>query len=159
MGGNKVAPEADNSETKTATDINANSAFADQTARLRFHPTDDAYVMESKPYDNFNDRFIVVDQNKRFDGLLRFYVSGLENRHVNYVKLRLFVSNASRFGGNFYRCTDKWHEEVVTWDTVPSISGNKRSGEPIAVVQTVAVDNWCRRSSSPIPPYRNCVEI
>ena len=84
--------------------------FQDNMARLRFLPTDDAYVQEDRPYQNHNDRFVVADSNLRYDGLLRFYVQGIENRRINYVRLRLYVSNQSNFGGNFYRCKHTWHE-------------------------------------------------
>ena len=109
-----------------------------QAARLRFTPTDDAYVKESEPYANYNDHYVVVDQNARYDGLLRFYVHGLENRKVEYVKLRLYVSNQSTMGGNIYRCRDDWHEDMVTWDSVPSIIGD----QPIALVQAALLDEW-----------------
>jgi len=112
--------------------------FQDNTARLRFAPSDDAYVQEDKPYENYNDKYIVADQILRYDGLLRFYVQGLENRRINYVRLRLYVSNQSNFGGNFYRSKHTWHEDVVTWDTAPSIRG----AQPLAVVNAVLKDEW-----------------
>jgi hypothetical protein len=108
------------------------------SARLRFTPTDDAYVQESQPYANYNDHYIVVDQNARYDGLLRFYVQGLERRKIEYVKLRLYVSNQSTVGGNVYTCKDDWHEDMVTWDSVPSIIGD----HPIAVVKAALLDQW-----------------
>jgi hypothetical protein len=108
------------------------------SARLRFTPTDDAYVQESQPYANYNDLYIVVDQNARYDGLLRFYVQGLERRKIEYVKLRLYVSNQSTAGGNIYTCKDDWHEDMVTWDSVPSIIGD----HPIAVVKAALLDQW-----------------
>jgi hypothetical protein len=114
------------------------SSLEQQVARLRFTPTDDAYVHEDQPDENYNDRVIVSDENKRYDGLLRFYVQGLENRRVEYVKLRLYVSNQSQFGGNFWKCRNEWHEDVVTWDTVPSIQGS----QPLAVVHAVLLDEW-----------------
>ena len=110
----------------------------DSSTVLRFDPSDDAYVQEERPQQNFNDNYIVVDQNLRFDGLLRFYVQGIQGRTVNYVKLRLYVSNPSYFGGNFYACNADWHEDVVTWDTVPSILGQ----EPLAIVNAVLQDQW-----------------
>ena len=121
---------------------------SDGVARLRFTPTDDAYVQEDEPNVNFHNcpdttmicdpRFVVVDANKRFDGLLRFYVQGIDGRHIEYVKLRLYVRDASMFGGNFYKSNSEWHEDVVTWDTVPSIIGN----QPLAVVNAVLVNQW-----------------
>ena len=113
--------------------------FQDNTARLRFTPTDDAYVQEKQPYQNYNDRFIVVDENLRYDGLLRFYVQGLDGRRINYVKLRLYVVNRSSFGGNFYKCRHTWYKDVVTWDAAPSILGAR----PVAVVShAVLEDDW-----------------
>lgn len=119
-------------------DKDISSSLQDQGAPLRFSPTDDAYVQESQPSVNYNDRFIVVDEDERFDGLIRFYVQGTENRRIEYAKLRLFVSNESMFGGKFYKCAADWHEDVVTWDTVPSIVGDK----PLTVVDAAILGEW-----------------
>ncbi|KAL9180409.1 hypothetical protein ACHAXT_008379 [Thalassiosira profunda] len=116
----------------------SNSAFEDGTARLHFKPTDDAYVQLDMPSENFNDRFIVVDNDLRFDGLLRFYVQGLEGRRVRQVKLRLYVANQSTFGGHVYRCKNDWHEDVVTWDNAPSIVG----GQPLATIHSATLADW-----------------
>jgi chitinase len=110
----------------------------DTSAILRFDPSDDAYVQEAKPGENWNDDYIVIDQNLRFDGLIRFFVQGTEGRRVNYAKLKLYVSQASDFGGNFYACKTDWHEDIVTWDSAPSILNNK----PLAVINSVSVDDW-----------------
>ncbi len=119
-------------------DKDISSSLQEQGAPLRFSPTDDAYVQESQPSVNYNDRFVVVDENERFDGLIRFYVQGIEGRSIEYVKLRLFVSNESMFSGNFYQCDADWHEDVVTWDTVPSIVGDK----PLAIVNATILGEW-----------------
>jgi len=109
------------------------------STKLRFAPSDDAYVQEEKPYENFNDNYLVADQNLRFDGLLRFNVQGVEDRVIKYAKLRLFVVNPSDSGGKFYQCRDDWHEDVVTWDKAPSIL----SGSPLAVIDhAVLKDQW-----------------
>jgi hypothetical protein len=105
---------------------------------LRFDPSDDAYVQEAKPGENWNDEYIVVDQNLRFDGLIRFFVQGIEGRRVSSVNLKLYVSQESDFGGKFYACKTDWHEDVVTWDSAPSIIDQK----PLAVVQAVVMDEW-----------------
>ncbi|KAL7501033.1 hypothetical protein ACHAWT_009188, partial [Skeletonema menzelii] len=109
------------------------------STKLRFGPSDDAYVQEEKPYENFNDNYIVADQNLRFDGLLRFNIQGVEDRVINYAKLRLFVVNPSDAGGKFFQCRDDWHEDVVTWDRAPSII----SGSPVAVINHALLqDQW-----------------
>jgi hypothetical protein len=41
-------------------------------------------------------------------------------------------------GGNIYKCSDDWHEDVVTWDSVPSIIGD----QPVAVVKAALLDEW-----------------
>jgi len=122
----------------SASTIVSLSSPAYQAARLRFTPTDDAYVQEGMPYANYNDHYVVVDQDARYDGLLRFYVHGLEDRKVEYVKLRLYVSNQSTMGGKIFKCREDWHEDVVTWDSVPSIIGDK----PIAIVNAALLDEW-----------------
>ncbi len=71
------------------------------------------------------------------------------------MKLRLYVVNRSSFGGNFYKCQNTWHEDVVTWDAAPSILGTR----PVAVVShAVLEDNWVEvdltglvRSNGPVP--------
>ena len=119
------------SSSSKATDV--------ESTKLRFSPSDDAYVQQEKPYENFNDNYIVADQNLRFDGLLRFNVQGVEGRVINYAKLRLFVVNPSDSGGRFYKCRDDWHEDVVTWEKAPSIL----SGSPLAVIDhAVLKDQW-----------------
>ena len=110
----------------------------DNSAILRFDPSDDAYVQEARPGENWNDNYIVIDQNLRFDGLIRFFVQGIKDRKVNYAKLKLFVSQESDFGGKFYACNADWHEDIVTWDSAPSILSDK----PLAVVNTVIKDDW-----------------
>jgi hypothetical protein len=116
----------------------ATAVQADSTTILRFDPSDDAYVQEEQPRENFNDNYVVIDQNLRFDGLIRFYVQGINDRVISYVKLRLYVSNKSVFGGNFYACKTDWHEDVVTWDSAPSIISQK----PLAIVQAVLEEEW-----------------
>lgn len=135
-----VANEPASALTSTAVSQDKATVMSsqDQSIPLRFTPTDDAYVQASQPSVNYDDRFVVVDQNERYDGLLRFYVQGIEHRSIEYVKLRLFVSNQSMFGGNFYKCNADWHEDVVTWDTVPSIVGDA----PLAVVNAAILNEW-----------------
>lgn len=117
----------------------AEAAFmTDSSEVLRFDPSDDAYVQQAKPRENWNDSYIVIDQNLRFDGLVRFFVQGIKERKVNYAKLKLFVSQSSDFGGKFYACRADWHEDIVTWDSAPSILNQK----PLAVVNTIAKDEW-----------------
>lgn len=110
----------------------------DDSIILRFEPSDDAYVQEEQPTTNYNDNYIVVDKNLRFDGLIRFYVQGVKGRKLTNVKLRLFVSNESYFGGNFYACNANWHEDVVVWDDVPSVI----SQTPLAVVKAAPKGDW-----------------
>lgn len=107
------------------------------STKLRFGPTDDAYVQQQKPYANFNDNYIVADQNLRFDGLLRFNIQGVEDRSINYAMLRLFVVNPSDAGGKFYQCRDDWHEDVVTWEKAPSIT----NASPVAVIDHAILQN------------------
>ena len=106
---------------------------------LRFSPTDDAYIQQEKPNENFNDNYIVADENLRFDGLFRFHVQGVEDRVIKYAKLRLFVANPSIGGGKFYECRNDWHEDVVTWERAPSFL----SGTPLAVINHALLkDQW-----------------
>jgi hypothetical protein len=41
-------------------------------------------------------------------------------------------------GGKFFKCREDWHEDVVTWDSVPSIIDDK----PLAIVKAALLDEW-----------------
>ena len=53
--------------------------------------------------------------------LLKFTVSGIGNKSIVSVKLRLYCVDGSPFGGEFHRVADTtWSEGSVNWNTAPS---------------------------------------
>ena len=55
------------------------------------------------------------------DFLVKFDVSGIGTSTVTDVRLRLFVTNSSSFGGEFLVDSDStWDESNVTWNTAPT---------------------------------------
>ena len=91
---------------------------------LTFNPTDDAYVKESSPTRNYNRADIAVDASSKKDGLLRFEVSGIGNGTVASAVLRLYVTDSSPYGGDFFKMNDvNWSENTVTWETAPAGDG------------------------------------
>jgi hypothetical protein len=53
--------------------------------------------------------------------LLKFAVSGIGNKPILSVKLRLYCVDGSPFGGEFHRLADTtWNETAVNWNTAPS---------------------------------------
>jgi hypothetical protein len=52
--------------------------------------------------------------------LLKFNVSGVGNKPILSVKLRLYCADGSPFGGEFHRVADStWNESSVNWNTAP----------------------------------------
>ena len=86
-----------------------------------FTPIDDATVRSSSPDKNYgSDSTLQADNDPSDDFLIKFVVSGLNNRSVLGAKLRLYNVNKSDIGGEFYSVADNtWVEDSVTWNTAP----------------------------------------
>ena len=53
------------------------------------------------------------------------------------MKLRLYVTDGSASGGNWYLVSNNWTENTVVWGNKPEISGN-----PVASVGAVTAGTW-----------------
>jgi len=91
------------------------------TDTLTFTPSADATVKSESPDKNYGLENELEVDNVPFDNfLLKFDVSGINNRQVLSAKLRLFNRNESNVGGEFYYVNENnWDENSVTWNTAP----------------------------------------
>jgi chitodextrinase len=89
---------------------------------LTFTPTDDSTIRQNSPDDNYGaDVELEVDGVTSVkDFLMRYDISGIGSLTVTDVKLRLWVTNSSSFGGEVRLDSDTmWSEGTVTWNTAP----------------------------------------
>jgi hypothetical protein len=106
---------------------------------LIFTPVDDATIKSNSPDLNFGLAGQLQADNAPYDNfLMKFDVSGINNRPVLSAKLRLYNVNQSDSGGDFYYIADNtWSENTVTWNTAPIAGSN-----PIASLGPVAKYIW-----------------
>jgi IPT/TIG domain len=107
------------------TGVGSDTSQADFTvtgAAITFGPDADTYVRSDKPAKNFGAAItFLVDASPVTDSLLRFTVSGVGAGPVASAKLRIYCTDGSGAGGNFYEVTDNsWPESTVTWSTAPT---------------------------------------
>jgi hypothetical protein len=94
---------------------------AAQPAVLTFRPVADATLLGDMPSTNLGSSPTLETDNspvKHF--LLRFEVTGVGERTVSGVKLRLVNSNSSAKGGNFRAAGNGWTENGVTFANATS---------------------------------------
>jgi len=93
---------------------------------ITFTPIDDAQISRGSRDANFGDESLfTVDDDPRRDGLLRFAVTGLAQRSVSRVILRLYVRDQSNSGGKAFATTSStWNEQSVTWNNAPGFAGS-----------------------------------
>jgi hypothetical protein len=126
-------PAPTNTPTRTPT-----STAATQIV-LTFMPAADTYVQSDTPTTNYGaaSRF-VVDNSPVRNTLLKFTVSGIGNRSVSRVRLRLYCVDGSPVGGEFHRVTDAgWNEGSVSWSTAPTAEA-----PVLASLGSVSAGNW-----------------
>lgn len=124
---------------------------------LRFTVSEDAYVTDASPDKVFNNRQLLLSNAESdcssendCDGhsskiYLKFEVSGLQNRKIAYVKLRLNATNTSGDGGQVYLLdTTNWSESNLTWNNAP-----KPSGQSIGSFNAIADGGWKEVSLPP----------
>ncbi|MGB7874877.1 MAG: DNRLRE domain-containing protein [Anaerolineales bacterium] len=89
---------------------------------LTFTPAEDATVKSDSPDANYGSRgTLQADNNPSDNFLLKFTLSGLNDRPVSSAKLRLYNVNSSDTGGDLYSVADNmWVEDTVTWNTAPT---------------------------------------
>jgi pectate lyase len=106
---------------------------------LTFAPVADATIRAGSPNTNYgSEDKLEVDKSSRADGLIKFAVSGIGSDQVASAKLRLYNSNSSKTGGDFYPVADSsWSEQSVTWNNAPPADQGK-----IASLGAVTKGNW-----------------
>jgi calcineurin-like phosphoesterase family protein/fibronectin type III domain protein len=117
---NTPTPTSVLTSTPTFTATATPTAGAGNT--LTFTPVADAYVQSDTPTTNYGSATqFVVDNSPIRNMLLKFTVSGIGNKSIVSVKLRLYCVDGSPFGGEFHRVADStWSEGSVNWNTAPS---------------------------------------
>ena len=131
--------------TLTATNLQG-STSASQTITVDEPPTEftvaldaDTYVNTSSPTKNYAS---AATMKLKFSGtaeyrsLVKFTLSGL-SAAPSSVKLRLYVTDASSRGGDWYLVSNDWVENTVIWGNKPVISG-----DPVASVGAVTAGSW-----------------
>jgi hypothetical protein len=124
------------------------SALASSTAKtaaltpvnLTFSPTADAVIKKSFPNKAFGKSSSVkVDAYPMENALYKFSVSGVQGRTVIGAKMRLYVTNGSLKGGDFFKAsTNSWDENTVTWNNAPTLA----SSTPLARLGAVYTNNY-----------------
>ena len=94
---------------------------------MTFSPTDDVRIISTSPTSNFGrDAKLSVDGSPSEGFLMKFVVSGVGSDTVTSARLRLYNTNASNQGGDFYAAASHaWSEATVTWNTAPVSTGSR----------------------------------
>ncbi len=103
-------------------------------------PTDDTSVLAAQPSTALDPNLttIGVDNSPVKHMLLKFDLSTLQGVDVVSARLRLYDTNPSSRGGDFYATTSSnWDERTVTWDTAPA-----STGAPIGSLAAVSANTW-----------------
>jgi len=88
-----------------------------------FSPIEDASISKTQTSTNFGSTdYLVADGAPKKSFLIKFNISGLDNRTVKSVKLRFYCTEPSAYGGAVYLTSGNagWQEETVNWATAPS---------------------------------------
>lgn len=91
------------------------------TTTLTFTPSDDATVKKDSSSRNYGGAdSLEVDQESFKDILMKFNVSGVDQKTIVGVRLRLYAEDSSPSGGTFHKvASNDWSEGSVTWDSAP----------------------------------------
>jgi hypothetical protein len=91
------------------------------TSVLTFTSVADASILASNPTTNYGtSTTLLVDNSPLTRFLIRFAVTGIGAQSVASAKLRLYCTNGSNRGGDFYEVADDWSEGTVTWNNAPA---------------------------------------
>ena len=125
--------------TSSPVAVSITVAPAQVSTDLTFAPTADAYVRADYPARNYGgSSSLGVDASPQINTLMRFDVSGIGSKRVLSATLRLYNTNSSALGGDFYRVSDSgWNETSVTWNTAPPSDATQ-----LASLGRVAAGNW-----------------
>jgi fibronectin type 3 domain-containing protein len=106
---------------------------------VAFSPTDDTYVQQAQPTQTAGSATTLqVDNSPVKDILLKFNVSGFAPQSITGAKLRLYVTDPSANGGDFFATQNaSWTESTVTWNTAPATTG-----PPVASIGAVNAGAW-----------------
>jgi hypothetical protein len=99
----------------------------------------DTYVSSSKPTKNYASAptmKLKTPDPFEYRPLVKFTLGGLSGAPSS-VKLRLYVTNASSRGGDWYLVSNAWLEGGVVWDNKPVVSGS-----PVTSVGAITVGTW-----------------
>lgn len=90
---------------------------------LKFIPTDDTTIYGySRNSNSGKSSEMRVDYYPSCDMLIKFNVSGVGGRKITSAKMRIYNTQSSVFGGDFYRTGSNWNQSGVTWNTAPPVS-------------------------------------
>lgn len=86
-----------------------------------FTPLDDATINGVFPTSNYGSGLqLSVDTDPIEDFLIKFQVTGMSDKEISRVTLKLYNNNDSSVGGNFYQVLDNsWTEQTVNWNNAP----------------------------------------
>ncbi len=106
---------------------------------LTFSATDDTYVQQASPTTTAGSATTLqVDNSPVKQILIKFNVSGLSGKQVTSAKLRLYDSDPSPAGGDFYQTADSsWTQATANWNNAPSTVGNR-----VASLGSVTASTW-----------------
>lgn len=105
---------------------------------LTFTPVADTYVESDAPSTNYGtSSSLHTDGSPAEHILLKFNVSGLGTGRVTRAVVRLYNTNSSGRGGDFYVTSTDWSETGVTWNSAPATSGGQ-----ITSLGRVVPGNW-----------------
>ncbi len=106
---------------------------------LTFVPTDDAYISFNLSDANYGDSDkLIIDNSPINHFLMTFNVAGVDTNQVTSATLRLYNTNGTSKGGDFYQVINpSWDEDTITWNNAPS-------EEPtlLASLGRVIPENW-----------------
>jgi hypothetical protein len=111
--------------TAGASTASVSSARVPATDKLTFTPVADAYVDAAQPSVSFGtSAYLWVDGSSLKQSFLRFSVGAVTGRTVTDVRLRIYQTDASPYGGDVWSITSQDWDESITWDTKPDIDGS-----------------------------------
>ena len=128
--------------TSTTRSITVNTAPTEFTVPLEA----DTYVNTSSPTKNYATSVTMklkFEPPAEYRSLIRFTLNGLSGPPTS-VRLRIFVTDASSRGGDWYLVSNDWVENTVVWGNKPAISGS-----PVASVGAVSVGTWVEVNLTP----------
>ena len=98
----------------------------------------DTYVNSPSPTKNYADYPVMKLHNpsSEYRALVKFTLTGLSGAPSS-VKLRLFVTDASTSGGDWFLVSNAWTETGVVWNNMPTISGS-----PVTSIGAITTGTW-----------------